>query len=507
MRSERRTLLGRGPSRSSISYDSDSDDSLSPTHLARARRHQPHFHKSVQSRGWRARVRAVCACKEGSIALFLVFSLLLLLFLTIIGGLLMRPFFTFGLLTASGASLLFVVTEQSQYGLWHHNREAENRFWIVISIVLSATFIFAPDSPLSSLGETFPLFGVLCVLASAVGVHYYDRALEREELGRAPYLRRVSSFILTDQEATKQKLQVVQDCLAALDYRFVAAKAINQAQIVQAEGDILNMLTACGKEELNYIITNVNLSLLFYKIKDKDILAFNKKELQNRTRVLELLARDRLGDLSVAARVVVLDALMNMRLKAHTQAEEWVRDIIVGTHGRMLTRMKNACDLKGRVHNFHKLIYRDITNFAIRAQIIEHIRREAEVVNNDGLLPRERRKVLSDVDDTLISSGGHFPAGIDTRYPHHVLYPGVTSFYRELDLGAASASGEWEEGRQGNLAFLSARPHVYKDKVGNTRQFDAAPPLLALISLILRSFFSLLLRARRRVTRSSRSFV
>jgi hypothetical protein len=100
-------------------------------------------------------------------------------------------------------------------------------------------------------------------------VHYYDRLLEREELGRAPHLRRVSSFILTNSESTKQKLQVVQDALAALDYRFVAAKAINQSQILEAERDILRTLQECQRDELNYIITNINLALLMYKIKDK----------------------------------------------------------------------------------------------------------------------------------------------------------------------------------------------------------------------------------------------
>ena len=98
-------------------------------------------------------------------------------------------------------------------------------------------------------------------------MHYYDRLLERQELGRAPHLRRVSSFILTNQESTKQKLQVVQDALAALDYRFVAAKTINQQQILQAEKDIVRTLAECEREELNYILTNVNLALLFYKIK------------------------------------------------------------------------------------------------------------------------------------------------------------------------------------------------------------------------------------------------
>jgi len=446
----------------------DVDDDLSPAMLARARRAQPQFQRSVPRTTCCSRIRAWFKFDAGSIAIFLVFSILLLLFLSILGGLLLRPWFTSGLLLASGSSLLFVLTESSAYGIWHHNRETENRFWICVALVLSSTVVFAPDSPLGGLGHACPICGVVCVIVSAAWVHYYDRLLEREELGRAPHLRRVSSFVLTNSESTKQKLQIVQDALAALDYRFVAAKAINQTQILEAERDIVRTLAECERDELNYILTNVNLALLMYKIKDKDLLTFSKsfsnKAVQHRTRVLELLARERLADLNIPARVVVLDALMNMRLKAHTQAEHLVRDIILGTRGRMLTRMKNACDLKGRVHNFHKLIYRDISDTDVRAEIIAHLAREGEVVRNDGLLPRERRKILSDVDDTLFSSGGHFPAGIDRSYPHHVLYPGVTSFYRELDLGSSSASGEWEEGRQGNLAFLSARPHVYKDK-------------------------------------------
>ena len=38
-------------------------------------------------------------------------------------------------------------------------------------------------------------------------------------------------------------------------------------------------------------------------------------------------------------------------------------------------------------------------------------------------------------------------------------------FYKELDLGArlGEKSGEWPQGKVGNLVFISARPHVYKD--------------------------------------------
>lgn len=58
-----------------------------------------------------------------------------------------------------------------------------------------------------------------------------------------------------------------------------------------------------------------------------------------------------------------------------------------------------------------------------------------------------------------------FLSEVDGRLTYlrsHAIYPGVLSFYRELDLGTSGVD-TWEDGRIGNLAFLSARPHVYKD--------------------------------------------
>lgn len=47
-------------------------------------------------------------------------------------------------------------------------------------------------------------------------------------------------------------------------------------------------------------------------------------------------------------------------------------------------------------------------------------------------------KVLTDIDDTLYSSGGVFPAGVDRRYPRHEPYPGVTKFFELLEKGHES---------------------------------------------------------------------
>ena len=44
-------------------------------------------------------------------------------------------------------------------------------------------------------------------------------------------------------------------------------------------------------------------------------------------------------------------------------------------------------------------------------------------------------QVVSDIDDTLMCSGGTWPAGRDTRYPKKCMYPGALTFYSELDIG------------------------------------------------------------------------
>ena len=73
--------------------------------------------------------------------------------------------------------------------------------------------------------------------------------------------------------------------------------------------------------------------------------------------------------------------------------------------------------------------------------------------------------MISDVDDTLTCSGGSWPAGMDASFPRKAVYPGVLAFYRELDLGFHADHDEtWDRTKHvGNLVFLSARPHVYKD--------------------------------------------
>ena len=136
------------------------------------------------------------------------------------------------------------------------------------------------------------------------------------------------------------------------------------------------------------------------------------------------------------------------------------------------------------VHSLHKLIFSDIKNIVYRQNILNHINKQGTLTDlwhqvtqktlekANQRIQRSKsfhklhsvelihRKILSDVDDTFFSSGGRFPAGCDASYPRHVLYPGVLSTYRELDVGRKGIKGI-----PGNLSFLSARPHVYRNVV------------------------------------------
>ncbi len=46
-------------------------------------------------------------------------------------------------------------------------------------------------------------------------------------------------------------------------------------------------------------------------------------------------------------------------------------------------------------------------------------------------------KIVSDIDDTLMSSGGAFPAGCDRAWPRRCVYPGVLAFLSEMDIAQA----------------------------------------------------------------------
>jgi hypothetical protein len=159
----------------------------------------------------------------------------------------------------------------------------------------------------------------------------------------------------------------------------------------------------------------------------------------NLTVLLELLCIQRAHELGLPVRGGLMFALQ--RGITHALAERMIRALFLGVRGRGLTEFKNLLDGRGSYHDLQQLVFSDVDDPAIRQEILDHIRREAETA------PSGENKVLSDIDDTFILNWK------DTRYPPKTVYPGVLQFYRELDRGPGIIPG-----REGDLTFVSARP-------------------------------------------------
>jgi hypothetical protein len=140
-----------------------------------------------------------------------------------------------------------------------------------------------------------------------------------------------------------------------------------------------------------------------------------------------------------------------------------------------LTRLRRLLDSSGDYHSLHRLLFREMgsaadapTRAAQRAMLgrIDELcagqlaRRQPwqpGTISAAARWPRVRRlKCVSDIDDTLLSSGGVFPAGVDRLFPKKAPYPGMLQLLRALHADAGSDGS-------GDLVLLSARPHVYKD--------------------------------------------
>ena len=184
------------------------------------------------------------------------------------------------------------------------------------------------------------------------------------------------------------------------------------------------VLQVASKDELNFIICSVNVAAVLEVANDKTI-----KMLVGRCDILETVSR-----------AAIVDGLQKIGLRHRWQRQEWARDIILRTTGIQLTYFKAYIDDGGDYHSMYKLMYNDL-QWEIREQVEKHIRVQAE-----GLMRQMRSleiqgpkppgivlKILSDVDDTVFSSGGSFPAGVDARYPRKSYYPGVLALYSAMD--------------------------------------------------------------------------
>jgi hypothetical protein len=399
--------------------------------------------------------------------LILVINLSVLLLVVCIGlAAQVAPYFTTSIITLGIVAVMFIFTEQS---MTHAAVEFENRFWTLMAFGLAAVCLFCYDSPIQLAHK--PEIAWVVVFVFTFLAHNYDRHLQRLVLTKATNIRRIRSqdFCPENRSNAQEKVVQLRKLLSTIDHVWMSSTFHNfffLYRVLQVEAKIIALMAEANSDELNLILNNIELALLFYKMKDHKF-----ARCFNRTNLLKLLAVDRINELVIPSRVVLLDSLQRMKLTANPQCELYVQNIIFNTKTDDLSELKTLMDSKGDVNSMHKLIYSDIRSPTVKDNILKYIAHQADIQKAHSKIGSRRgkqrgllawRKILSDVDDTLTCSGGSWPAGMDTSYPKKALYPGVLAFYRELDLGTVGAD-EWDKStRVGNLAFLSARPHVYK---------------------------------------------
>lgn len=193
------------------------------------------------------------------------------------------------------------------------------------------------------------------------------------------------------------------------------------------EKEIVDILKSTDSVELDHILGRANLDRL---ISDVDTQPHRKE-------MLDYLTLQRLGDVTLANRRRLIDAMQHG--STDRDLEVAAAAILLGTRGQQLTQLKNAIDDGGDHHDLQQLVYHDIDHDGIRSDLLLHFQTQAVATGE--------LKVLSDIDDTFYSNLK------DPRYPKGTVYPGVKQYYHELDRGRWSS-----DGHDGDLAFVTARP-------------------------------------------------
>lgn len=198
------------------------------------------------------------------------------------------------------------------------------------------------------------------------------------------------------------------------------------------EQEILELFRAADTHTLNQMLADQELTRRLLGAVDDRLVGPD-----NRTALLDLL-QDRIGELGLSARAVVIHALA-AGLTAR-RAERFITSVILATTGAELTELKNRIDAFSDVNDLEALVYSEIDAHALRQQILDHISAQAG--------PRTGEvKILSDIDDTTLC------ALHDTRFPKGIIYPGALALWEALDAGPTSQLGSHRD-----LTFLTARP-------------------------------------------------
>jgi hypothetical protein len=200
--------------------------------------------------------------------LILVINISVLVLIVLVGlAAQVAPYFTCSILAICVATFLFIATEQ-----WstHDAVEFENRFWTMMAFILATVCLFCKDSPLR-FTEDRPGLAWLIVFVFSFLAHNYDRHLHRLVLSRTPNIRRAKSALFGAENRSNAQTKVleIRKLLTTIDHTWMSSTFLNLfflPRVLYVERQIISVMSEANADELNLIISNIELALLFYKV-------------------------------------------------------------------------------------------------------------------------------------------------------------------------------------------------------------------------------------------------
>ncbi|CAK9033463.1 Uncharacterized protein (Fragment) [Durusdinium trenchii] len=129
------------------------------------------------------------------------------------------------------------------------------------------------------------------------------------------------------------------------------------------------------------------------------------------------LFRKHVMHMDTVTKTRLVDALQRQHdFYANRLQQELVVELLESTTGDELRMMKDILDEGGDFYNLHKLVFHDLDP-EMHSRVLSHIQQQGRRLAKQYDPGQAPMKIVSDVDDTLYGSGGHFPAGCDEREP------------------------------------------------------------------------------------------
>jgi hypothetical protein len=303
--------------------------------------------------------------------------------------------------------LSFVLWIASEKTLLHFSRTARRLFWYLLACAIGAVLVRWLQS-LEGIGMMWVFLSAIMAASMIEDEVVKSKGLTLMDIEATQRLR----ARLRTPEA-QGKAERLMDIVGTISHGRGATLGARQlwarmsGTMRRLRRSLHTVLQQAEADELNYILCTINAPAMV--------------EVCSRA-TMDLLTRERLPELTTETRAVLVDAVQKVGMRYRPGRQLWAAAVLLSTHGLELTLLKNYLDDGGDYHTCYKLCYNDLQG-SLQARVLEHLAAEGRTVMAEfaalapGGPPGAVLKLLSDVDDTVFSSGGSFPAGSDTRYP------------------------------------------------------------------------------------------